>query len=330
MGQWPRAVHGLSDVGDVSAAPETDLVAEDSEAARPQSADGTFGDDSPVLAAPVVYRRLLDHVRSLWEFDLQRRVVEVVCAAALQAGGQCLVETAVELTKCPPAPSGNQYRSTVAIPGSVRCPAGMADFELADDFLPIYDVSDAVATVADADRETAWRALLDVDLLKLGREAPVVGMLGALRMLPEVVGHLLHGERPAKPPESMRLRDLPSIPMYEGGWILLGERPGEEIALGLVGKFWRPVIEFARITSADQFREFDEPGFAKTVYNLSVRELDANKTLLSGLMRTTTTDEHARRWFRRYWTFGVGSGAHILVGALLDSARRAAEGDRDE
>ena len=72
---------------------------------------------------------------------------------------------------------------------------------------------DAVAAMVEADSETAWRALLDVDLLKLGREAPLVGMLGALRMLPELVGHLLHGERPAKPPESMRLRDLPSIPM---------------------------------------------------------------------------------------------------------------------
>jgi hypothetical protein len=203
----------------------------------------------------------------------------------------------------------------------------MSEFEFADDFLPIYDVSDAVATVADADRESAWRALVDVDLLKLGRESPVVGMLGALRMLPEVVGHLLHGERPAKPPVSMRLQDLPTIPMNEGGWILLGERPDEELALGLVGKFWRPVIEFARITSADEFREFDEPGFAKTVYDLSVRELGANRTLLSGLMRTATTDDHARRWFRRYWTFGVGSGAPLLVGALLESARRAAEGD---
>jgi len=72
----------------------------------------------------------------------------------------------------------------------------------------------------------------------------MVGVLGALRMLPAVVGHLLHGERPAKPPESMRLRDLPSIPTF--------------------------------------------------------------------------------------WTFGVGSGPHILVGALLNAARRAAEGDRDE
>jgi hypothetical protein len=201
----------------------------------------------------------------------------------------------------------------------------MPEPQIAEDFLPVYDVSDAVAAVAETDRETAWEALLDVDLLKLGREAPLVGMLGALRMLPEVVGHLLHGERPAKPPESMRLRDLPSIPMYEGGWILLGERPGEEIALGLAGKFWRPAIEFARIETADEFRAFDEPGFAKTVYDLSVHELGPKKTLLSGLMRTATTDEHARRWFRRYWTFGVGSGAHILVGALLDSARRAAE-----
>jgi hypothetical protein len=132
----------------------------------------------------------------------------------------------------------------------------MADFEFADEFLPVYDVSDAVATVADTDPGTAWRALVDVDLLKLGREAPLVGMLGALRMLPEIIGHLLHGERPAKPPESMRLRDLPSIPMYEGGWILLDEREGHEIALGLVGKFWRPVIEWAQVTSADEFRDF--------------------------------------------------------------------------
>jgi hypothetical protein len=196
---------------------------------------------------------------------------------------------------------------------------------LAEEFLPVYDISDAVAAVVEADTARTWQALLDVDLLKLGREAPLVGMLGALRMLPEIVGHVLHGERPAKPPESMRLRDLPSIPMYQGGWILLGERPGDEIALGLVGKFWRPVIEFARIRTADEFRSFDEPGFAKTVYSLSVRRLEPNRTLLSGLMRTATTDEHARRWFQRYWTFGVGSGAHILVAAVLDSARRAAE-----
>jgi hypothetical protein len=46
----------------------------------------------------------------------------------------------------------------------------------------------------------------------------------------------------------------------------------------------------------------------------------------TGVMRTATTDELARRWFRRYWTFGVGSGAHVLVSGLLELARELAEG----
>ena len=34
-------------------------------------------------------------------------------------------------------------------------------------------------------------------------------------------------------------------------------------------------------------------------------------------MRTASTDEQARRWFHRYWTLGVGSGAHLLDRALV-------------
>jgi hypothetical protein len=49
------------------------------------------------------------------------------------------------------------------------------------------------------------------------------------------------------------------------------------------------------------------------------------EALLSGLMRTATTGERARRWFRPYWRFGVGSGAHILVHALLEMICQTAE-----
>jgi hypothetical protein len=195
---------------------------------------------------------------------------------------------------------------------------------LVDDFLPVYDVSDAVATVVAADAQTAWDALMDVDLIEVGRRKPLVGALGALRMLPELAAHLLHGERPPAAPERMRLRDTAEIPADRGGWVLLGERRADEIALGLVGRFWRPVIAFAAV-AADQFRDFAEPGYAKTVYSLSVRPLDGDRTLLRGEMRTATTDEHARRWFRRYWTFGVGAGAHVLVAGLLEVARDDAE-----
>jgi hypothetical protein len=195
---------------------------------------------------------------------------------------------------------------------------------LVDEFLPAYDVSDSVATVVAADLPTTWEALVDADLIDVGRQRPLLGILGAVRMLPSVVGHLLHGEIPKHPPARLRLRDTTTLPVDEGGWVLLGERPRDEIALGLVGKFWRPVIEFVRVP-AGKFRDFAEPGYAKTVYSLSVRALDDSRTLLSGVMRTATTDEHARRWFRRYWAFGVGSGAHILVGGLLDVVRETAE-----
>jgi len=194
---------------------------------------------------------------------------------------------------------------------------------LADEFLPAYDVSDAVGVVVDADVDATWHALLRADLIEVGRRKPLVGVLGALRMLPDLAAQILHGERPSAP-ERMTLRDITEVPLGEGGWTLLGERATEEIALGLVGKFWRPVIEFAAVDAAD-FADFAEPGYAKTVYSLSVRALGDRRTLLSGLMRTATTDEHARRWFRRYWTFGVGSGAHVLVEGLLDVVREEAE-----
>ena len=195
---------------------------------------------------------------------------------------------------------------------------------LFDEFLPIYDVSDAVATVVTSDVPTTWDELLEVDLLDVGRRRPLVAALGALRMLPELATHLLHGEASPHGPKRLRLRDTPTLPQDQGGWILLGERPHDEIALGLVGKFWRPVIEYAKVPP-DSFRSFNEPGYAKTIYSLSVRGIDDRRTLLSGVMRTATTDDHARRWFRRYWTFGVGSGAHILVQGLLDVTREMAE-----
>jgi hypothetical protein len=141
---------------------------------------------------------------------------------------------------------------------------------LVHEFLPVYDVSDAVATLADADVATTWDALMQVDLIEVGRTRPMVGLLGALRALPEVVSHLLHGESPPKAPKQLRLLDT-------------------------------------------------------TVYSLSVRAIDERRTLLSGVVHTATTDEQARKWFSRYWTLGVWSGAHIVVSGVLDLTREITE-----
>lgn len=194
---------------------------------------------------------------------------------------------------------------------------------LYEELLPVFDNSDEAAVLVDADVATTWQALVNTDLLEVGKTHRLVGVLGAVRMLPELALGLVHGDLPDEMPESMRLGALGDVATGDGGWAKLDERDGTEIAFGLVGKFWKPVIEY-RSVKADDFAAFNEPGIAKTVYAFKLTPADGG-TLLTAVMRTATTDEHARKWFRRYWTYGVGSGAHILVAGVLDSAREAAE-----
>ena len=200
----------------------------------------------------------------------------------------------------------------------------MPEHRLVDDLLPVYDVSDGVALVVEADVTNAWDALMAADLIEVGKRRPLVGVLGAIRALPEITSKLVRGQRPAKPPERLTLRDTTSLPMGDGGWVLLGERP-HELALGLVGTFWRPVIRYADVSDVDGFRAFSRPGYAKTIYALWAEEIGPGRTQLSAVMRTASTDARARRWFWRYWTLGVGAGAHVLVHGLLDDARASAE-----
>ena len=190
--------------------------------------------------------------------------------------------------------------------------------------MPDYDVSDTVAVAVRAASDTVWSALQEVDLIEVGKRKPLVGVLGGVRAMPGLVSRLLRGDCPPGAPERLRLRDMPELDVDAGGWLLLGERPGDEIALGLIGRFWRPVIEYAHVDAAS-FRAFAEPEWAKTIYALAVSPREDGTTLLTGTMRTATTDEGARRKFDRYWTLGVGSGAHVLVRGLLESVREDAE-----
>jgi hypothetical protein len=48
---------------------------------------------------------------------------------------------------------------------------------LVDEYLPVYDVSDSVATLVRADAAATWDALLDVDLIEVGRLRPMVRLL---------------------------------------------------------------------------------------------------------------------------------------------------------
>jgi hypothetical protein len=123
---------------------------------------------------------------------------------------------------------------------------------LVDELLPVFDVSDELAVVVEAGTDRTWTGLTSADLIEVGRRRLLVATLGALRALPEIVAHLLHGESPPGAPARLTLRDTTELPADGDGWILFGERPGQELGLGLVGKFWRPVIQYADV-DAGQF-----------------------------------------------------------------------------
>ena len=71
---------------------------------------------------------------------------------------------------------------------------------LVDELLPVFVVSDELAVVVEADTDRTRSALMSADLIEVGRSRPLVGVLGALRVLPEIVAHLLHGETPPAAP----------------------------------------------------------------------------------------------------------------------------------
>jgi hypothetical protein len=103
-GQSLRTLYGFGNVRNISAAPKPDLVAEDPKSACPPTADRALGHDAPVLAAPVVDRRLLDDVLRPWKLHLERGVVEITRRTPLQPRRDGFVHATIEPDEMPTGP----------------------------------------------------------------------------------------------------------------------------------------------------------------------------------------------------------------------------------
>ena len=106
-----------------------------------------------------------------------------------------------------------------------------------------------------------------------------------------------------------------------------GERPGEELLLGVVGRFWRPTGDLVHLT-ADEVRAFDRPGYAVGAWDFTLAE-EGDAVRLATETRVRCTDEASRRSFRRYWTV-VGPFSALIRREMLRSIRRAAESASSE
>jgi hypothetical protein len=179
-----------------------------------------------------------------------------------------------------------------------------AEGMIIDSVMPLYDVVIAEHLVVNADAATTYCAARGLDLLTVHTL-----LLDAAMWVRQVPSRL--AGRPAAP--------LPRLVIGEGlgmpGWLVLGERVGQEIAFGAVGRFWQPVIEWRDVDAAD-FAGFREPGWGKIAANFSVTPYGSNKTLLSYECRTATTDPESHRRFARYWWLIRPFVAHVLRATL--------------
>ncbi|HVE55472.1 MAG TPA: hypothetical protein VNB22_01500 [Pyrinomonadaceae bacterium] len=151
---------------------------------------------------------------------------------------------------------------------------------LIDEFLPVYDFSERHETRIRASRERVFAA---VDSTDFSASWTIWGLLA------------LRGLGWSHAAKSVTLRD-----MTKDGFTVLGETPNEEILLGLAGKFWTLGGSLQKV-DAGNFREFDEKGFAKAVWNFSLSEKDG-ETLLKTETRIRCLDEGSRKSFALYWT----------------------------
>jgi hypothetical protein len=86
---------------------------------------------------------------------------------------------------------------------------------LIDDVLPTFDVARVDTIVVAASADEVYRTALELDLVQVVRDDPLVAVLFAIRSVPDSLMRAL-GKRQAQPAvESMRLGDLP----LEGEWI---------------------------------------------------------------------------------------------------------------
>ena len=80
---------------------------------------------------------------------------------------------------------------------------------------------------------------------------------------------------------------------------ILAETPGQEILLGLVGRFWTMSGDLKKI-DAESFKRFNAAGYAKAVWNFALRP-DGPDMRLTTETRVKCLDADSRRWFGFYW-----------------------------
>ena len=156
---------------------------------------------------------------------------------------------------------------------------------LIDEFLPVYDVVERHQIDIHAPVEPTYAAVRALDMGTSTR----IRWLFILRGLPALL-------RSRDRREELR-RSLTLDGLLESGFILLGERPHQELLLGIVGRPWTPSGDTQRV-DVEGFRNFETPGYAKVAWSFFISQRSDGSTQLVTETRVRCFDDASRRRFR--------------------------------
>lgn len=178
-----------------------------------------------------------------------------------------------------------------------------------DKFIPSYEVVERHHVRVAAPAAIAVAAACDMDLA----QSPIIRGIFKTREL--ILG--------AKNEKARSPRTLLAW-AKELGWAVLAEIPDREVVLGAVTRPWdaNPVF---RPLPPQEFAGFREPGFAKIVWTLRADPINATESIARTETRVATTDQAARKAFRRYWSL-VSPGVEVIRWLSLRLVQREAEG----
>jgi hypothetical protein len=101
------------------------------------------------------------------------------------------------------------------------------------------------------------------------------------------------------------------------GFRILAES-GREVAVGAIGKVWELDIPFVDVRTVEDFRGFQDQGFAKVAWALRVLPRGESESRIEIEVRVATTDEESWRRFRRYFRI-IGPASRWIRHHLLAS-----------
>ena len=180
-----------------------------------------------------------------------------------------------------------------------------------DGLLPEFDIAAEYGLAISAPPPVVYECLLRADF----GQSRIIRILMALR----------RGRRSQPPPISIDFRQR----LRGSGFVELAEVPGQEIVIGVAGKFWRPDGGRCMYLTADNFADFCLPGHVKVAWNFTLTPASKDQTVLATETRAKCFGRSALWKFRLYW-FLIGPFSGLIRKSMLKQIKVAAESKSKE